>query len=333
LDKLRRIPAVAPSALAGAAAGLLLAAGLHAGYVALWHNFFTVIPGRVYRCAQPPASDLERLIRAYGIGTVFNLRGRQPDLWYQEECAAARRGNAVVEDLCLRASRLPPAGDLAAVVAVLDGARYPILIHCASGADRTGLVSAVAILLQPDGTLEKARRQLGVRYNHVPAWSGASMDEVLDLYAEWLAAAGRQHTPQAFRQWALRAYCPGEYRCTLELLDAPALVAPAEPFALHVRAHNTSARAWQFREAKTVGVHAAFALFDGRDPHPLDQGRSGFFDARVDPGQSVDLTVPVPGIRFGPGLYVVQVDLVKEGGDWFSWMGSTPLYVPVCVGP
>src|SRR5437762_3078140 len=67
-----------------AGVGLLLAAfAAEAGRVLFGNNFHTVLPGRVYRCAQPSGPDLEKYIRAHGIRTVLNLRGCCSDHdWY-----------------------------------------------------------------------------------------------------------------------------------------------------------------------------------------------------------------------------------------------------------
>ena len=47
---------------------------------------------------------------------------------------------------------------LSAVVDSIEKAEYPMLIHCAWGSERTGLVSAFAELLRPGGTLADAGR-------------------------------------------------------------------------------------------------------------------------------------------------------------------------------
>src|SRR5262245_46726283 len=58
----------------GCAAGLLVAVLAEVGRVFVGPNFHTVLPGRVYRTAQPSPDRLERLVRGYGIRTVINLR-------------------------------------------------------------------------------------------------------------------------------------------------------------------------------------------------------------------------------------------------------------------
>src|SRR5262249_24099908 len=106
----------------GAAAGLVLAAVAHAGSVLVGPNFRTVLPGEVYRCAQPSPASLERLIRTRGIRTVINLRGcSDPTPWYLEQCRVTSRLHVSQEDLSLSAGRLPSSHSLRQLVEVLDG--------------------------------------------------------------------------------------------------------------------------------------------------------------------------------------------------------------------
>ena len=71
------------------------------------------------------------------------------------------------EDLCFSAGRLPAVAEMRRLVEVLDRSERPLLFHCQRGTDRTGLASAVALLLLTDRPYDEARRQLGLRYGHV----------------------------------------------------------------------------------------------------------------------------------------------------------------------
>src|SRR5947209_10234346 len=94
--------------LRGGGAGLVLTLALHAGYVLVGPNFHTVVPGSVYRSAQPSGERLEALVRDYGIRTVVNLRGCcDPLPWYLEQCRASNRLNLSQEDISFSAGRLP----------------------------------------------------------------------------------------------------------------------------------------------------------------------------------------------------------------------------------
>jgi hypothetical protein len=310
--------------LCGGLCGLALVTAVEARRVFLGTNVHTVVAGRVYRCAQPSAADLEHLVKAYGIGTVINLRGcGYPMPWYMEESRATQALDVAQEDFCLSAGRLPPGPELARLLEVLDRAEYPLLLHCRRGADRTGLVSALVRLLQTDEPLAAARRQLSLRYGHVAVGRPAYVDQFFDLYADWLARRGTEHTAAALRHWILHEYCPAECRCALEWCDRPRNVRRGEPFSVRIRARNTSDRPWRMRPGEHAGVHAAFILWDAFD-RQVATGKAGLFDAQVAPGLSVEITVPVPGLKEA-GRYRLLIDMVEEQMSWFYQVGSEPL--------
>lgn len=102
-------------------------------------NFATVVPGRLYRSGEVAPAQLERLQRDAGLRTVLSLLN--PDT---PESAAER---AAAERLGLRWLNVPLTGDGASTpeqrdrirAIVLDSANQPLLVHCAAGANRTGL--------------------------------------------------------------------------------------------------------------------------------------------------------------------------------------------------
>ena len=55
----------------------------------------------------------------------------------------------------------------------MDNAPKPILFHCHSGADRTGLASMMYLLLHTNGALADAQKQISFRYGH-KFWSEAA---------------------------------------------------------------------------------------------------------------------------------------------------------------
>ncbi len=311
---------------AGTAAVALAALAVlqEVGSVLVGANFHTVLPGRVYRCAQPSPQALAEMVESHGIRTVVNLRGRcNPFPWYLEEARATCRLDLCQEDICLSAGRLPSVNELRRLIEVLDRTEYPLVFHCRRGADRTGLASAVAFLLQPDFTFAQATRQLSLRYGHAPVGRTTCLDDFLDLYAAWLAGQPRAHSPAAFRQWALHEYTAGECRAAVELLTAaPLRLRAGEPTAVRVRAHNRGVRPWYFRPTLNAGIHVGFHIWDAQD-RQVAMDKAGQFDAVVPPGRSIDVTLPLPAL--GPGRYRLTVDLVDEQRCWFFQAGSEPL--------
>ncbi|HEX5273370.1 MAG TPA: tyrosine-protein phosphatase [Gemmataceae bacterium] len=310
--------------LRGAVAGVLLAVAGEAGRVLFTDNLHVIEPGQFYRCSQPSPGHLERLIKAHGIRTVVNLRGFcYPFDWYVNESRKTAALDVCQEDLCFSAGRLPSEPELRRLVEVIDHSERPLLFHCQRGADRTGLASAVALLLEPGRPYAEARRQLGLRYGHVALRRPANLDLFFDLYEQWLARNGRTHAPDTFRHWARHEYCPGPCRASIEGLDLPHTVPLGEPIAIRVRCRNLSDRPWRFSPWENAGVHATFSLHDPEGT-PLLLDRAGLFDAEVPPGGSIDLTLPLPA-QTRPGRYVLTVDMIEEQHCNFFQTGSEPL--------
>jgi protein-tyrosine phosphatase family protein len=303
---------------------MLLAVLIELGHVLLAGNFHVVIPGQVYRCAQPSAQELDGIIARHDIRTVINLRGEcNPADWYLGECRTSHRHNVCQEDLCFSAGRLPATQELHRLVEVLDHTEYPVLFHCHRGADRTGLASAVALLLKTDARLAEGRRQLGLRYSHLALGRPANLDRFFDLYSEWLDGQGLSHSSAVFRRWLLDEYCPGECRCNLELVNAPDHATPGEPFALLVRCANTSIKPWRFRPESNAGIHL-FAVLTDLDGRYVTQGRAGYFDAVVNPGEQIVLTLAMPPVALA-GKYRLQIDMVDAQHCYFNQTGQEPL--------
>lgn len=310
------------ASLRGGAIGLLLALAVEAFRVLVGSNFHTVIPGRVYRSAQPTDQELEQLTRKFGIRTVLNLRGCCDGApFYLEECRATHRLDLAQEDLCLSAGRLPSVDEIRRLVEIVERSEYPLLIHCKRGADRTGLVAAAILLLTKPMSVATARQQLGLRYGHLALGRPAYLDRFLELYADWLAAQGRTHSPADFRQWLVNGYVPGECRTEIEMLDRPE-VHPGTPSALRVRFHNTGVTTWRFRPGNNAGIHAGFTIWDEQD-RLVGQGRAGLFHAEVPPGRAIDLTLALPALPRA-GRYRFFVDLNDEQQCWFHQTGSEP---------
>lgn len=148
----------------------LVGMALSGGYLAqlqIRGNFHPVLPDEAYRSAQPDAEDLRIWAERTGIRSVVNLRGRHVGAgWYDEEIAASEALGLAHYDFGMSASKGLDQAGAEALIAVLRDAPKPILIHCKSGSDRTGL--AAALYLADRGHPEDAAEaQISIRYGHV----------------------------------------------------------------------------------------------------------------------------------------------------------------------
>lgn len=311
---------------------LVLLIGVRSWYVFAGPNVHSVVPGKVYRSAQPDGPGLESLLRDYRIRTVVNLRGYCPEFdWYRDEQMAIHAADGNLEDITLSAKALPPPSELRRLIDVLDRGEYPMLIHCKQGADRTGLVSAIVLLLYSDATLRRARAELYPLRGHVAVGATAAMDEFLDRYEAWLAAEGVPHSADRFRHWILNVYQPGVGRSEMHLVnDIYKTVKTGQPLSIVVRAWNRSADPWEFKPGSRAGINLGYRL--ARDGVDVFQSRAGLFRRTVRPGEFIDLNVALPPLS--PGNYILHMQLFDYRGAGidqrvvpFSKSGDAPFNV------
>lgn len=164
----RVVPFLARAAMV---VGVILAVLL--GYVVLaaaTGNFHSVVAGEVYRSAQPSSDMLSRYQRDHGIRTVINLRGENASAaWYQDEIATSRRLGIRHIDFRMSAKRGISKKEAWRLIEIMRRAPKPLLIHCESGADRTGLASALYVAAVARLGERAAETQLSLRYGHIAA--------------------------------------------------------------------------------------------------------------------------------------------------------------------
>lgn len=173
----------------------------------LFHrNFGVVVPGRVFRSAQP-SDDLGRLVEGRQIASILNLRGGSPDdPFYANEVTLVRSRRIDFYDFPMSASRRPSRRELLVLLDLFGRCRYPLLIHCKSGSDRTGLASALYLMARAGTPPAQALRSFSLYYGHVPLLGPERLHEPLLEYEAWLKARHLTHTPDRLREWVEREY-------------------------------------------------------------------------------------------------------------------------------
>lgn len=167
----------------------------------LWTNFDEVAPG-IYRSNQPDHRKLRRA-KARGIKTILNLRGPSDAAHYlfeKESCAAL---GLTLKSLPFNARNAPQRDAMIELIDLFPSLEKPVLLHCKSGADRAGFVSALYLLTQANAPLSEARKQLSFRYLHLKGTATGILDHVLDLYEPFEAEMG-------FKEWVCSHYDPAE---------------------------------------------------------------------------------------------------------------------------
>jgi hypothetical protein len=316
--------------------GAVVGLSVEAGRVFAGSNEHTVIPGKVYRSAQLSQRKLTQVIAQKNIRTVVNLRGCCPQMnWYLNDARATHAAGISQEDLTLSAKRFPPPAELHRLLEIFDRTEYPLLIHCAAGADRTGLASSMALLVLTDTDLTTARRQMWPRYGHFAVGRTAVLDQFFDYYADWLAHHAESHTPDRFRHWLLHEYCPGPFRAELTVVaPQPLNTATGQGFVVRIRATNRSIEPWQLVPGGSGGVQLRYTLFS-KAGELIYRGHAGHFAHRVAPGQSIELAAGFPPLA-RPGSYMLHADLldcqcIDLLDTEFAQYGSDPLIAELSV--
>ena len=170
----------------------------------LWRNFHRIAPG-VYRSNQPSGSQLHAIAAKVGLRTVLNLRGASKQSFYLFEAVACRDLGLELVDLPLSAIQAPPLARLEELFTLLQTMQKPFLIHCKSGADRTGLAAALYLLLVEKQPIEVAKRQLSFRYIHVANSPAGVQDHLLRVYEQAFRESGI-----GFLDWMRKDYDPAQ---------------------------------------------------------------------------------------------------------------------------
>jgi protein tyrosine/serine phosphatase len=172
------------------------------GFVRLfWRNLGEVDEG-VWRGSQPDPRMIAGLARK-GFKAILNLRGETMYGSYLLERDACAANEIQLLNIKLESRRLPDVQQLDELDSIFMTIPRPFLMHCKSGADRSGFAAALYLLLRTDAPVAEAKKHLSLRYLHFRNSRAGVLDFMLDAYARDTA-----QTPVAFRDWIHTAYDP-----------------------------------------------------------------------------------------------------------------------------
>jgi len=170
-------------------------------YLNLRNNIHTVIKGQVYRSAQLDVPTLTRLYQRDHIKTIINLRGKNPSFAsYKNEIAISKQLGIQHYDVRLWSELLPKINDFHRLIYLLQHAPRPILLHCKSGADRTGLAAAIALELNGVQSLADIEQQYSLIYLVTSPKSVGK--QVFHYYTQWLQKHHYKNNKKHFLTWA-----------------------------------------------------------------------------------------------------------------------------------
>jgi protein tyrosine phosphatase (PTP) superfamily phosphohydrolase (DUF442 family) len=138
-----------------------------------------------YRSSHPMPYQLRAAKRA-GVSSVLSLRGDEIHIGSNLlEIDACRELGLVLAHQPIGSHDPPERHQLLRIKQLFDQLPRPLLLHCKSGADRAGLVSAIYLLVEKQQPLEVAMRELSLwRYGHVHHAQTGVLDHFLECYGE-----------------------------------------------------------------------------------------------------------------------------------------------------
>lgn len=162
-------------------------------------------PG-VYRSNQPSPRTLKRLADN-GVETIVSLRGRGSNGPYLLEEEACRLYGLKLEVVRMKSKKPPTIVRIRALKAIIESNEKPLLFHCKSGADRSGLAAALYLLITETGSIQDAKAQLSLRYLHIKQARTGILDHFLEMYQEF-----NNIQPTPFMEWVEHHYSPKELK-------------------------------------------------------------------------------------------------------------------------
>ncbi len=150
-------------------------------------NYAVVEPGKLLRSAQPAPADLSIIKREHGLGTILSLRNKEEETvidWAKEH-------DVKVVVLKMNADVPPTKGQAGLFFDMMKGETvdfrdygdtvrksynvtgkkagfpFPVLIHCAHGSDRAGIMVASYRMAFQGWSAEKTKKEM-LRHLHFP---------------------------------------------------------------------------------------------------------------------------------------------------------------------
>jgi protein tyrosine/serine phosphatase len=138
-------------------------------------NFHEALPGELYRSAQLDAGDVARYQQQYHIKSILNLRGENKGSpWYDTEVKESAEAGVTHLDFRMKAGRELTLEQAKELIEIMHNAPKPLLLHCRSGSDRTGLASALYFAAIAKKSEWESEKQLWIIYGHMPFYINSS---------------------------------------------------------------------------------------------------------------------------------------------------------------
>lgn len=176
------------------------------GFIRPFYNTPEEIAPGIYRSNHPSPRHIRKLA-SKGVKTIISLRGRGSNGPYLFEKEACDRYGITLEVVRMKSKKPPNITRIHTFKDIIQNAEKPLLFHCKSGADRSGLAAALYLLITDSGTIDDAKDQLSLRYLHIKQARTGILDRFIEMYEEFNAT-----DPTPFMEWLDNHYSPKELK-------------------------------------------------------------------------------------------------------------------------
>jgi protein tyrosine/serine phosphatase len=167
------------------------------GFVrAIYPNLYS-IDNRMYRSSQPSPKQLKVLKKKYGFKTIINLRGENGLSAYKLEKEACARLDLDLINFRAYSRNPPEFHEVQTLITLFNKIKYPALMHCKSGSDRTGVVATLYRILHLNESVEQSlKNELHWKYGHIKSSNTGVLDYFFNQYL-----SENKVKPKAFLDW------------------------------------------------------------------------------------------------------------------------------------
>lgn len=167
-----------------------------------FYRNFHALSDNAFRSNHPSPGFIRRLKRKYGINTIISMRRADETGQFLLEQETCEKLDIELINFPMSSRSLPNAEQVTQAKALLETVKYPILIHCKSGADRAGLMSVFYKHFIQQDPITESIEQLGMKYGHF-RWADTGK---LDFFFDDFLAFKKEHPDIEFLDWVEHHY-------------------------------------------------------------------------------------------------------------------------------
>ena len=164
------------------------------------------IGGGMYRENQPSPKRIAEWAKM-GFKTNINLRGESPKGFYLLEKEACEAHGITMVDFRVYSRDTHTAEKIRAAKELFESIEYPAVMHCKSGADRTGIMGVLYRHFHMGDTIEQALEQLSFKYLHVKEGKTGMLDFFFKDYLKYAVENDIE-----FIDWVETVYDPADVK-------------------------------------------------------------------------------------------------------------------------